>query len=131
MVHAVDSNLRNMNVSDPLAGSLAPTGAIRAAINFGNAVLAQRDSATGDPRGISVDLAIELGRRTGLPVRFVPYDAAGKVFEALQSGAWDVAFLAIDPARATQMVFTPPYVLIEGGYMVRSDSPLRRIDDVD
>jgi len=111
--------------------SLAPTGTLRAAINFGNPVLAQRDGVTGEPRGVSVDLANELGRRTNLPVRFVTFDAAGKVFDALQSDAWDVAFLAIDPARATQMLFTPPYVLIEGGYMVRNDSPLQRIDDVD
>lgn len=39
---------------------LAPSGTLRAAINFGNPVLAQRD-ATGEPRGVSVELARELG----------------------------------------------------------------------
>src|SRR5207249_4217608 len=107
------------------------TGKVRAAINFGNAVLAQKDPATGEPRGVSVDLARELGRRLGVPVELVTFDAAGKVFEAIKAGAWDVAFLAIDPARAAEIAFTAPYVLIEGTYLVRRDSPLRAIDDVD
>lgn len=117
--------------SSDLAQSLAPTGVIRAAINFGNLVLAQRDPATGEPRGVSADLANALARCVDLPVRFVTFDAAGKVFDALASGAWDIAFLAVDPARATQIAFTAPYVLIEGGYLVHADSPIRRIDDVD
>src|SRR5512137_928500 len=71
---------------------LAPTGKLRAAINFGNPVLVQKDPASGDPRGVSVDLARELGRRLGVPVELVTYDAAGKVFDALKTGAWDVAF---------------------------------------
>jgi polar amino acid transport system substrate-binding protein len=108
---------------------LAPTGTLRAAINFGNPVLAQKDPASGEPRGVSVDLAHELGRRLGVPVALVTFDAAGKVFDAL--GAWDVAFLAIEPARAAQIAFTAPYVLIEGTYLVREDSPLRAIEDFD
>ena len=110
---------------------LAPTGKLRAAINFGNPVLAQKDPATGEPRGVSVDLARELGRRLGVPVELVTFDAAGKVFEALKTGAWDIAFLAIDPARATEIAFTAPYVVIEGTYLVPTDSPLRTIQDVD
>jgi polar amino acid transport system substrate-binding protein len=110
---------------------LAATGKLRAAINFGNPVLAQKDAATGEPRGISVDLARELGQRLGVPVDLVLFDAAGKVFDALQTASWDVAFLAIDPARATEIAFTAPYVIIEGTYLVRADSPLRAVEDVD
>jgi len=110
---------------------LAPTGKLRAAINFGNPVLAQKDPATGEPRGVSVDLARELGRRLGVPVELVTFDAAGKVFAALQKGAWDIAFLAIDPARAAEIAFTAPYVVIEATYVVPADSPLRTIEDVD
>ena len=113
------------------AKALAPTGKLRAAINYGNTVLAQRDPATGAPRGISADLARELGARLGVSVEFVTFDAAGKVFDALGSGAWDVAFLAIDPARAAGIDFTAPYVIIEGGYMVPAGSPLRTIAEVD
>jgi polar amino acid transport system substrate-binding protein len=110
---------------------LAASGKLRAAINFGNPVLAQKDAATGAPRGISVDLARELGKRLDVPVELVLFDAAGKVFEALQTNSWDVAFLAIDLARATEIAFTAPYVVIEGTYLVRADSPLRTIEDVD
>jgi polar amino acid transport system substrate-binding protein len=111
--------------------SLAPRGTLRAAINFGNPVLAQKDRATGEPRGVSVDLARELGERLGVSVELVTFDAAGKVFDALERGAWDVAFLAIDPARSAAIDFTPPYVLVEGTYVVPSASPLHTVDDVD
>jgi polar amino acid transport system substrate-binding protein len=112
------------------ARELAPTGKLRAAINFGNAVLAQRD-AGGEPRGVTVDLARELARRAGVPLELVPFEAAGKVFEALKADAWDIAFLAIEPVRAAEIDFSPPYVLIEGTYMVPADSPLKTIADVD
>jgi polar amino acid transport system substrate-binding protein len=110
---------------------LAPTGKLRAAINLGNPVLAQKDPATGEPRGVSVDLARELGRRLNVPVELVTFDAAGKVFDALKTSSWDIAFLAIDPARASEIAFTAPYVVIEGTYLVPTDSPLRTIGDVD
>ena len=102
-----------------------------AAINLGNMVLAQKEPTTGEPRGITVDLARELGRRLGLPVEFVTFDAAGKVFEALKASAWDIAFLAIEPVRAAEIAFTAPYVIIEGVYMVPTNSPLRAVEEVD
>ena len=118
-------------LSPEAAKELAPTGVVRAAINLGNPVLAQRDAATGGVRGVSVDIARELSRRLDIPVEFVTFDAAGKVFAALQDNAWDVAFLAIDPKRAAEIEFTAPYVIIEGAYLVPADSPLRTNDDVD
>ncbi|MDQ6916692.1 MAG: ABC transporter substrate-binding protein [Pseudomonadota bacterium] len=114
-----------------VVADLAPTGKLRAAINFGNPVLAFKDKATGEAQGVSIDLARELGRRLGVPVELVAYDAAGKVTEALKSGAWDVAFLAIDPARAVEISFSPPYVIIEGAYLVPRDSLIRSNADVD
>jgi polar amino acid transport system substrate-binding protein len=110
---------------------LAPTGRLRAAINYGNPVLALRDPASGELRGVSVDLARELARRLAVDVTLVPFDAAGKVFEAARTGAWDIAFLAIDPVRAADIAFSPPYVLIEGTYMVPQASALKTIADVD
>ena len=95
---------------------LAPTGKLRAAINLGNAVLAQKDPASGQPKGVTPDLSRELARRAGVPVELVTFEAAGKVFEALKGGAVDVVFIAIEPARATDVDFSAAYVLIEGGY---------------
>jgi polar amino acid transport system substrate-binding protein len=114
-----------------VAKIIAPSGHLRAAINYGNPVLAQKDPQTGEPRGVSAELARELGRRLGVPVDFVTYDAAGKVTDALQTDAWDVAFLAIDPVRSAGITYTAPYVLIEGAYLVPDGSPIRTNDDVD
>jgi polar amino acid transport system substrate-binding protein len=108
---------------------LAPSGKLRAAINYGNGVLAQK-GADG-PQGISADLSRELARRLGVPLEFVTFEAAGKAFEAAKAGAIDVMFIAIEPVRAADVEFTPPYVLIEGTYLVLKDSPLKTVDDVD
>ena len=110
---------------------LAPSGRLRAAINFGNPILAFREAASPEPRGVSVDLARELARRLGVPVEFVTYDAAGKVVEGLRSGAWDVAFVAFDPARAIDIAYSAPYVVIEGAYLVPAASAIRANGDVD
>jgi polar amino acid transport system substrate-binding protein len=118
-------------VSPAVVADLAPTGRLRAAINFGNPVLARKDPATGEPAGISADLARELARRLGVEIEFVRYEAAGKVVEGLGAGAWDVCFLAIDPVRAADIRFTAPYVVIEGVYMVADASPLRDSADID
>lgn len=104
---------------------------LRAGINLGNPVIAQRDPAGGDPHGVGPALARELGRRLGLPLSFSTYETAGKLADAVKQGAWDVAFLAIDPERAMDIDFTDAYVEIEGAYMVRDDSPLESIADVD
>jgi polar amino acid transport system substrate-binding protein len=119
-----------MNTLD-LNAELAPTGKLRVGINHGNPVLATKEPRTGDLSGVAVDLARELASRTGLPLELVGFDAAGKMFEALKSGAWDVAFLAIDAGRATEIDFTAPYILIEGTYLVPGGSKFRMNDDVD
>jgi len=110
---------------------LAPTGKLRAAINFGNPVLAGKDETTGEAGGLSVDLARELARRLGVAVELVPYDAAGKVVDALKSHAWDICFLAIDPVRGAHISFTAPYAVIEGVYAVADDSPIRSNAEID
>ena len=110
---------------------LAPSGTLRAAINFDNTILASKDAVTGEPGGISVELAREVARRLGVAFEYVPYYAAGKVVEGLQSCAWDLCFLAIDPVRAKLISFTAPYVVIEGAYLVPQDSPIRDNAEVD
>jgi len=110
---------------------LAPAGKLRAAINFGNPVLANKDPSTGEARGVSVDLARELARRLGVPLEVVTFNAAGKVVEAVKTGAWDIAFVAIDPARAADMDYSAPYVVIEGAYLVPAASPIMSNAEVD
>ena len=114
-----------------VAASVAPGGTLRAAINFGNPILATKEAATGAPRGVSVDLARELGKRLGVPVQLVLYTAAGKVVEGLKAGEWDIGFVAIDPVRAADMDYTAPYVIIEGVYLVAQNSLIRQNSEVD
>jgi polar amino acid transport system substrate-binding protein len=117
-------------ISPALLSILAPTGKLRVGINYGNPVLATRD-ATGDLRGVVVDLARELGRRVGVPVELVGYESAGQMVEGGRSGAWDLAFLAVEPGRAGELSFTAPYIEIEGTYLIPAGSPLGTIADVD
>jgi len=114
-----------------VVAALAPSGVLRAAINFGNNILAQRHSSTGSALGITVDLAHALARQLRVPLELVPFESAGKVVEARKSDLWDVAFLAVDPKRGADMLFTAPYVHIEGAYLVRGDSALHEPGEVD
>src|SRR5258706_5752234 len=81
-------------ISPAARSDLAPTGRLRAGINLGNGVIATRDQATGETRGIAINLARELGRRLGVPVELVVYEQARLMVDGLKAGAWDVAFLA-------------------------------------
>jgi polar amino acid transport system substrate-binding protein len=116
-------------VSSELVKEFAPTGRLRAAINQGNSVLAQK-GPNGEALGVTVELARELAKRLGVPVDLVIFDGAGKAFDALKTSL-DIGFLAIEPVRAAEVDFTAPYVLIEGTYVVPKDSKLQKIGDVD
>src|SRR5471030_1371274 len=100
---AMTSTVLGDPAMDKVLKDLAPTGKLRAAINLGNSVLAQNDEVTGKPKGITPDLSRELGKRLGVPVELVTYNAAGKVFDAAKKDEWDIAFVAIEPARATDI----------------------------
>jgi polar amino acid transport system substrate-binding protein len=121
------------DASPEVVKALAPSGTLHAAINFGNTVLVQRGENGGEPRGISPALARELARRLSVPLKFVLFEQAGLVFDALKAdrNAWDVMFLAIDPKRATEIFFTAPYVHIDGVYVVREGSPVKSVEELD
>jgi len=110
---------------------LASTGKLRAGINYGNAILATKDAATGQSRGVAVELTQELGRRLGVPVELVAYDSVATMVDAAKTGAWDIAFLGADPARAGEISFTAPYLELESTYLVPAGSRLTAIADVD
>ncbi len=114
-----------------IAQQLAPTGTLRASINLGNPILAQKDPGSGQAMGVSVDLASELARRLGVGLALVVLDAAGKSVDAVTKDQADVGFFAVDPVRGQGIAFTAPYVLIEGSYLVRQDSTLQRNEEVD
>jgi len=119
------------SASASLIAEFAPTGALRIGVNYGNPVIAQKDPGGGAPRGVGPELGREIARRLGVPAAYVAYETAGKMADGVRDGSWDVAFLAGDPARASDIAFSAPYVQIEGTYMVRRDSPLAAVADAD
>ena len=129
--------MENVPMSTPFppdtapAALLAPTGRLRASINLGNPILAGTDAATGAPRGVSVDLARALAERLGVPLDLVTFPAATKSVDAVTGGVADIGFFAIDPLRGAEIAFTDAYILIEGAYLVRDDSPCQANEDVD
>lgn len=123
--------MQERDVSSSIGEALAPRGRLRAAINFGNTQLAQAEPVTGEAKGISVALAKRLAARLGLQLDLVRYTTAGGVVDALSRDEWDIAFLAIDPARAERIDFSKPYIVIEGSYAVRENAPIRNVNEVD
>jgi polar amino acid transport system substrate-binding protein len=118
-----------LNVTAGLVTDLTPTGVLRTALNLGNPVLVQ--GTTAAPRGVTVDIANEIAARLGVTAEFRCFGAARESFEATVAGQADICFLAIEPARAAEIAFTAPYVLIEGVYAVPRESPLVTVADVD
>ena len=120
-----------MTVVSSVVQAFAPTGTLRASINLGNPILANRDASTGEPVGVSIDLARALAGRLDLPLELMVFDKAAQSVDAVKNGAADVGFFAIDPARSEGLRFSSPYVLIEGSYLVRKDSVVQDNDSVD
>ena len=119
-----------MTAPADLLAAFAPHGRLRAAINLGNPLLAHRDAA-GRLGGVSVDLAEAFAGRLGVGIELLAFDNAGKSVDTVTNEAADIGFFAIDPLRGAGIAFTAPYVLIEGCYAVRDDSPLQSNDEVD
>ncbi|MEY3671105.1 MAG: hypothetical protein RI904_762 [Pseudomonadota bacterium] len=113
-----------------LLKAFAPTGVLRASLNVGNPVLANLDK-DGNPFGISIDLARALAEKLSVPCELIVNETAGKSVATVEAGRADIGFFAIDPERGKDIAFTAAYVLIEGYYMVRSDSLITKNDDVD
>jgi polar amino acid transport system substrate-binding protein len=117
------------NVTADIVTDLVPAGVLRAALNLGNPVLVQGTPTA--PAGVTVDIANEVAARLGVPAEFRCFGAARESFAAAVAGQADISFLAIEPARAAEITFTPPYVLIEGVYAVPRESPLTTVAAVD
>ena len=118
-----------MKPTDDIVRAFAPSGRLRASINTGNPILAAPDGATA--KGVSVDLARGFAQRLGVPLELVVFDTAGKSVDAVTREEADIGFFAIDPKRGEGIHFTGPYVLIEGCYAVKNDSPITAMDQVD
>ena len=117
--------------NDAARAAIAPTGKLRAGMNLSNTLFTNKDPASGELRGVSVDLMRELASRLGVAVEFVVYPTPGDVADMSDKDAWDVAVLAIEQARAQTIAFSPPMTEIEASYVVPKDSPLQTSAQVD
>jgi len=118
-------------VTAALRSEFAPTGKLRVGLNMSNFLLTRTDAATGKPAGVAHDLGLELGRRLGIPVEFVPHPNPGALADAANKNVWDVGFLGAEPARANEIDFTAAYVEIDSTYLVPAGSPLKSVDEAD
>ncbi|MBI2227236.1 MAG: transporter substrate-binding domain-containing protein [Betaproteobacteria bacterium] len=110
--------------------ALAPTGKLRVA--FITAVIyGMKDSATGELKGVAVDLGKELARRVGVPFDPVVYTGNPVLIGGAKSGEWDVALTGIVPERAAVMDFSAPYMELEHGYLVLAGVSIATVSDVD
>ena len=120
-----------MSLSPQIIQAFPPTGKVRAAINLGNPILANLDAGSGQPVGVSIDLARGFAGLLGVELELLVFDAAGKSVAAVTEERADIGFFAVDPLRGQGIAFTAPYVLIEGSYMVPEASPIQRNEEVD
>ena len=113
-----------------LASQLAPTGVLRAAINMGNFLLVTGRTPSGDPAGVSPDMAAaiaEAGRAGEVPA----LQDAGELADDGGTDTWDIGLIGAEPQRAQKIAFTAAYVEIEATYLVPAGSPLKTVADVD
>lgn len=120
-----------MRFTDQERQALVPTGVLRATINLGNPILATMLDGKEVPEGISVDIARALASTLEVDLEMLVFDGAGKAVNAVSKDEADIGFFAVDPLRGEGICFTPPYILIEGAYLVRGDSEISSIEQVD
>lgn len=111
--------------------AIAPGGTLRAVYLASNPAQAVQDRATGAIRGASADLARELGRRINTPVEIRPVADPKAVIDAVSGGAADIGFVAFEPSRAGPVEFSQTYMLVRQSFVVREDSGIRAIADID
>ena len=112
---------------------LAPSGVLRAGINLSNVLLVTGEDTDGAPLGVAPDMAAELARRLGLPLRLEPFAHPDVLCEAATAKGWDVALVGADPARAEHIAFSPAYCEIQCTFLVRASDRSRfaNLADVD
>ena len=118
-------------MSDKARSELAPTGVLRAGINLSNFLLVTGRSASGDPEGVSPDMARAIAAELGVPVKYVPFKSPGELGDQAGKNVWDIGLIGAEPQRAEKIAFSAAYVEIEATYMVPADSPIKSIADVD
>ena len=111
--------------------ALAPTGKLRVGVYPGSPFSMLHDPATGETRGVTVEIGKALADRLGVPYEQVEFPRIAQVLDALKAGRVDMTLANASPARAQDFEWTSPVLLIELGYLVMPDSKVTTITDVD
>jgi polar amino acid transport system substrate-binding protein len=111
---------------------LAPSGTLRVAVLTSNPIIGAKD-ASGELKGTTVELGRALAARAGVPARMIEYAAIPKLMEDAGANAWDVAVVAIDPARRAVVDFAPAHLAADGflTILVPPGSVMRTMADFD
>jgi polar amino acid transport system substrate-binding protein len=128
---SMETAKQEQHVSQQVRAELAPTGVLRAGLNLSNFLLITGKDAAGEPAGVAPDMAAEIAKRLGVPVKYVPYKTPGELADAAETGDWDIGLIGAEPQRAEKIAFTPAYVEIEATYLVPAGSPIKSLADVD
>lgn len=118
-------------MDETILRQLAPTGLLRAGINLSNFLLVSDRTPDGDPVGVAPDMAAEIARRLGVPVRYVTFPSPGALADAADTDTWDIGLIGAEPQRAEKIAFTSAYVEIEATYLVPAGSPIESLEEVD
>ncbi len=110
---------------------LAPTGTLRAVYIVANLAQARLDPQTGNVTGVVADITRELGRRADVPTTITPLPTAAAVLEAVRNGNADIGYVAPNPERTGQVLYSQTYMLVQQSALVRTDSHLQSVHDLD
>lgn len=118
-------------IANAHAGDVAPGGTLRAVYLATNPAQAMRDPASGELRGPSPDLARELAKRDNVQLELKPLPSPPAVIEAVKNGEADIGFVAYEATRLGAVEFSQIYMLVRQSFLVREDSPIKAVADID
>jgi polar amino acid transport system substrate-binding protein len=111
--------------------ALAPSGTLRIGVYVGSPTSMVKDPASGEARGVTLDLGKALAKRLGIPSEAVVYPKLADVLVALKEGKVDFTVTHATEVRAKFVDFTPPVLSLELGYLVPAGSPIASVADID
>jgi polar amino acid transport system substrate-binding protein len=117
--------------SQCVAAQIAPTGTLRVGVYSGSPLSMVRDRATGETRGMSVELGDEVARQLGLPTRRIEFRTVAEVVTAMSASEVDFTVSNASPARSKEVDFSPTLLSLELGYLVPSGSPMTSAGEID
>lgn len=105
-----------------IAKDLAPSGVLRTGINMANFLLVTGETGSGQPDGVSPDMARALAAELGIEATMVPFVGPGELADALADDAWDIGNIAAEPERAKTIKFSSAYTEIQATYLLHPDT---------